>query len=96
MPRKFSGTPPPIKTSRMLGETELDGRRWQLYERGMDKADEHWYSLKLICLAPLSKANYWIGWHGVEQRFSRTRDQATLAEHEPAARDWAESVLKVS
>jgi len=51
---------------------------WRLYRRAASAAP--WVSLKLVRLtAGAGSANYWLGWHTVDQRFARTSCAVRIA-----------------
>ena len=93
---KRIGNRPTAGTGTLIGSTGIGGEPWELWEHRIDKpsADAAWGSVKLICLVPRDKANFWLGWNYQNARLAFTRDAGLLASDLPEVYAWAESVLR--
>jgi hypothetical protein len=81
----FEGFPCPLAD-------EVGLETWQLWLRAARSTSGSWWNLKLCAAAPDSeaqgtaylKANYWLGWHSVVQRFPRrSSDHGKLRDGRP-------------
>ena len=96
MSRAFIGNQPTdLKKNYQLAATEIDGRRWELWEINLHlNTSDEWASLKLICLDRVPKANFRFGWSRSSQRLARTRDMVILTEHYPTVKTWVEETMR--
>ena len=81
---KYEGNKP--KKGRLIAS--LNG--WKLYIR-TSHSQTGWVNLKLICLSPSKKGNYWLAFN--KERFSDCHDMKILIEYNPEVLDWVRSVI---
>lgn len=86
--RNFKGNPP--NDGRELARCE----DFTLFVRDAMCKDP-WVSLKMIANSTRQqKANWWIGWHKTQQRFSHVKDLDALAQYQPEVVRWLRATLE--
>lgn len=86
------GKKPKDRAYAAIARVTVDGRIWELWERqGVDKT---WRDLKLFCMGRNpQKANFWLGWSTIENRFANSKTSKALTEHYPVLAAFVEAVM---
>lgn len=93
MPHR-SPLPTPPADGQLMARTQ-DGL-WELWLRAEKSSpDRPWAFFKLLCLAPVRKANFTLSWRKDNSLVANGPDWFTLKEHYPLVAKWVVSELTV-